>query len=957
MSDVDDDDDDDDDDNGGGDVAPYRDPVVSADSVGGACARTGAALAASAQRCGQRDARRHDGGTAPRAHRSSVLHVTWDERMNYDVQLDDDHSRESSDERARANTLGIAEMADRFGTFERCYELGDVLGAGTYGTVRLVTLRAEYARHLIAQHGVSRRAVHAEQQYAVKILEHDANFWHSFPFLREMDALMSTRSMAGTVDVHDCVFDDQRGRAYVVMDRYEGTLVQYVRTTPSDERVRHWPIIATQLLLTLAQLHATGIAHRDLKPSNVLVQHTAVARGCPVQPVATSSMAHSASASGSDGGDGADSMALVAPWIGRWHERSFGGGASAPDERYGASTAAAWAAAAAAHRHNAARGARGGAIESDEPPHDGGEPLVATSQDGQLYDAHAGDLALSGAAPLVVLCDFGLAKRLAPQRDTPCLVTLNYRPPEMFFESQFDYTTTVDVWSIGCVLFEVLTGSRLFDGKSEARVLHNILQYAPESDIPDEWRRRRDCPFPPPLRARIAARTEAQADTRRGGGASGGGTGSAPRAQVGFRARLAACLASPHRQRTVSEPMCALLEAMLSYDPLRRPSASELLQHPAIAPYVARVRRFVRTVQRQRPTTVAARSATLSGGDRHDVAAAHDDAIESARALRMLTTLRWAFRGGVDVRADVACGACVLERAPHIDATWRSCVADWLWTENASRRNHPSPAITALHMLDRYVAHVDVHTAHTRLDQRAYVLTAAACLYVALAYYEPQVVHFDTLVASAERSSGATPAYGRREAHGAIMRVLHTLRFQISAPTPWTLYINHRHTLWSPVRMSRLARTTTSARVSAALAETPRSVDDARVARALYVAMRDADALPNGLLVQRVASRACCNRELSVSMNLAGGIVLRHVERPPTPPLPYVAADSLTCGSSSAAAAAAAAALAARHNDRSTAPPRPALTRPHRRRTATRTVAEARTASSRSPAPRRSGRR
>ena len=40
-----------------------------------------------------------------------------------------------------------------------------------------------------------------------------------------------------------------------------------------------------------------------------------------------------------------------------------------------------------------------------------------------------------------------------------------YRSPEVIFG--LDYTTAIDMWSFGCVLFKLYTGDPLFPGESE----------------------------------------------------------------------------------------------------------------------------------------------------------------------------------------------------------------------------------------------------------------------------------------------------------------------------------------------------------------------------------------------------------------------------------------------------------------------------------------------------------
>jgi serine/threonine protein kinase len=60
----------------------------------------------------------------------------------------------------------------------------------------------------------------------------------------------------------------------------------------------------------------------------------------------------------------------------------------------------------------------------------------------------------------VKLCDLGMAKPHAIQAfNSPRAITYNYRAPELLF--QRDYDTKADVWSMGCVFYEMLTHRRL----------------------------------------------------------------------------------------------------------------------------------------------------------------------------------------------------------------------------------------------------------------------------------------------------------------------------------------------------------------------------------------------------------------------------------------------------------------------------------------------------------------
>ena len=74
------------------------------------------------------------------------------------------------------------------------------------------------------------------------------------------------------------------------------------------------------------------------------------------------------------------------------------------------------------------------------------------------------------------LADFGLARAFAiPLRAyTHEVVTLWYRAPEILLGAK-QYSTPVDVWSIGCIFAEMINQSPLFPGDSEIDQLFKIF--------------------------------------------------------------------------------------------------------------------------------------------------------------------------------------------------------------------------------------------------------------------------------------------------------------------------------------------------------------------------------------------------------------------------------------------------------------------------------------------------
>ena len=66
----------------------------------------------------------------------------------------------------------------------------------------------------------------------------------------------------------------------------------------------------------------------------------------------------------------------------------------------------------------------------------------------------------------VMLIDFGLSKMLKPdQKASEILGTAVYIAPEMWKGQEYD--VKVDLWSIGVIIYEMLTGYRMFIASSE----------------------------------------------------------------------------------------------------------------------------------------------------------------------------------------------------------------------------------------------------------------------------------------------------------------------------------------------------------------------------------------------------------------------------------------------------------------------------------------------------------
>ncbi|XP_063678998.1 cyclin-dependent kinase-like 4 isoform X2 [Bolinopsis microptera] len=79
---------------------------------------------------------------------------------------------------------------------------------------------------------------------------------------------------------------------------------------------------------------------------------------------------------------------------------------------------------------------------------------------------------------VVKLCDFGFARTLAGPGETytDYVATRWYRAPELLV-GDANYGKAVDLWAIGCLIVEMLTGNPLFPGDSDIDQLYHITSW------------------------------------------------------------------------------------------------------------------------------------------------------------------------------------------------------------------------------------------------------------------------------------------------------------------------------------------------------------------------------------------------------------------------------------------------------------------------------------------------
>ncbi|KAI9464270.1 kinase-like protein [Russula earlei] len=175
-------------------------------------------------------------------------------------------------------------------------------------------------------------------------------------------------------------------------------------------------------------------------------------------------------------------------------------------------------------------------------------------------DLKPGNLLVNSDCELKI-CDFGLSRGFdsaAEEGATPMteyVATRWYRAPEIMLALRYLHSIprVLDVWSIGCILAELLLGRPLFKGKDYVDQLNKILEILAGTPNHDTLKR--------------VASERAQAYVR-----------SLPiRKKVPFKKLI------PHADPQGS-PL-TLLEKMLSLDPYNRIGVTQALAHPWLATY------------------------------------------------------------------------------------------------------------------------------------------------------------------------------------------------------------------------------------------------------------------------------------------------------------------------------------------------------------------------------------
>jgi serine/threonine-protein kinase PRP4 len=88
-------------------------------------------------------------------------------------------------------------------------------------------------------------------------------------------------------------------------------------------------------------------------------------------------------------------------------------------------------------------------------------------------DIKPDNMLVNEARNMLKVCDLGSAGDASENEITPYLVSRFYRAPEIILGMKYDFG--VDVWSVGCTLYELYTGKILFTGRNNNQMLRSIM--------------------------------------------------------------------------------------------------------------------------------------------------------------------------------------------------------------------------------------------------------------------------------------------------------------------------------------------------------------------------------------------------------------------------------------------------------------------------------------------------
>lgn len=89
-------------------------------------------------------------------------------------------------------------------------------------------------------------------------------------------------------------------------------------------------------------------------------------------------------------------------------------------------------------------------------------------------DLKPDNILVNESRTMLKICDLGSASDASDNEITPYLVSRFYRAPEIILGMPYDFA--IDIWSIGCTLYELYTGKILFTGRTNNQMLRSIME-------------------------------------------------------------------------------------------------------------------------------------------------------------------------------------------------------------------------------------------------------------------------------------------------------------------------------------------------------------------------------------------------------------------------------------------------------------------------------------------------
>ncbi|XP_055723637.1 serine/threonine-protein kinase PRP4 homolog isoform X2 [Salvelinus fontinalis] len=189
-------------------------------------------------------------------------------------------------------------------------------------------------------------------------------------------------------------------------------------------------------------------------------------------------------------------------------------------------------------------------------------------------DIKPDNILVNESKTILKLCDFGSASHVAENDITPYLVSRFYRAPEIIIGKPYDYA--IDMWSVGCTLYELYTGKILFPGKTNNHMIKLAMDI--KGKMPNKMIRKgvfKDQHFDQNLNflyTEVDKVTEREKVT----------VMSTINPTKELLADMVGCQRLPEDQRKKVAQLKDLLDLTLMLDPAKRISINQALQHPYI---------------------------------------------------------------------------------------------------------------------------------------------------------------------------------------------------------------------------------------------------------------------------------------------------------------------------------------------------------------------------------------